>query len=169
MPNEIYQGNALLTVPGISGQPIVDVMVKRLTKIPDERGAIFHMLRKDDEMFEKFGEIYFSKIYPGVVKAWHLHTKMTLNYAVVCGMVKIALYDDRENSLTKGNFLEIYSGEDNYLLVKIPSMVWNGFKGIGDKPALLANCSTMPHDPQEIKRLDPLSAVIPYNWLLKHA
>ena len=49
-------------------------------QIFDERGKIMHMLRKDDENFKKFGEIYFSVTYPNVVKAWHLHNKMTINY-----------------------------------------------------------------------------------------
>lgn len=127
-----------------------------------------HMLRCDAPWFEKFGEIYFSVVYPGVVKGWHLHTRMTLNYAVVTGMVKLVLYDDREGSSTRGELAELFSGEDNYALITIPPGIWNGFKGIGVKPSIVANCSTEPHDPEEIKRLDPFSERIPYDWSLKH-
>lgn len=143
------------------------VKITNLKKIPDERGTIFHMLRDDDDVFRNFGEIYFSKVYPGVVKGWHLHKKMVLNYAVPIGMIKLVLFDDRENSLTKGELMELFIGEDNYVLVTIPLNVWNGFKGIGSGIALVANCSTMHHDPNEIIRMDPINNHIPYNWELK--
>ena len=144
------------------------VRVTPLRKIPDERGGVFHMLREDSEGFERFGEIYFSYVYPGVVKGWHIHDRMTLNYAVPVGMVKLVCYDDREGSPTKGNVLEVNTGELNYALVTIPPLVWNGFKGAGTVPALVANCATIPHDPDEIRRLDPFDNDIPYDWALRH-
>jgi dTDP-4-dehydrorhamnose 3,5-epimerase len=148
--------------------PIDNVVIQPLRKIPDERGCILHMLRCDDPLFDRFGEIYFSKVYPGVVKGWHLHREMVLHYAVVHGMIKLVLYDDRPESPSRGNLMELFVGEENYCLVKIPARVWNGCKGIGTGPALIANCATRPHDPQEIVRLDPFSAAIPYDWGLKH-
>lgn len=148
---------------------IEGVIVKKLNKIPDERGCIMHMLRNDAPEFKQFGEIYFSTIYPGAIKGWHLHTKMTLNYAAPIGMIKLVLYDARENSPTKGALMELFIGEDNYSLITIPPGIWNGFKGIGNKPALVANCATEPHDPNEIFRMDPLNNnIIGYNWDLKH-
>ena len=152
------------TIFGVTGGPIKGVEIKKLTVIPDERGAIYHMLRNDDPLFEKFGEIYFSKAYPGVVKGWHLHKEMTLMYSVVVGMAKLVLYDDRQDSPTKGNLMEIYIGEENRLLVKVPSGVWNGFKCISQTPVIVANCATIAHDKNEIVRLDPLSSEIPYSW-----
>ncbi len=143
------------------------VVVKKLSIIPDERGAILHMMRSDDPIFKKFGEIYFSIVYPEVVKGWHLHKKMTLNYAVPVGMIKLVLYDNRRDSITNGEVMELFIGELNYQLVSIPPNVWNGFKGIGNKAALVANCSTEPHDPNEIERLDPRNNAIPYNWNIK--
>lgn len=144
------------------------VKIDPLAIIPDERGMILKMLRCDDPGFQSFGEIYFSMIYPGVVKGWHIHKKMTLNYAVVSGLIKLVLYDDREKSSTKGEIQEIFLGRENYKLVTIPPMVWNGFKGIGSEPAIVANCATIPHDPSEIERLDPFNNRIPYNWELKN-
>ena len=143
------------------------VLVTPLRQIPDERGKIMHMLRADDPHFERFGEIYFSVVYPGVVKGWHRHTRMVLNYAVVSGMIKLVLYDDRESSRSRGQIQELFIGEDNYCLVRIPTLVWNGFKGVGTERAILANCATSPHDPAEIERLDPASGAIPYDWALK--
>ena len=164
----IYQMKDLEKHENVRGKFVSGVKIKELKKISDERGAIFHMLRNDDELFEKFGEIYFSKIYPGVVKGWHKHKEMTLNYAVVYGKIKLVLFDDRENSDTKNNLMEIFVGEDNYFLVQIPPNVWNGFKGIGTNPAIVANCATLPHSPNEIIRMDPFSKKIPYNWDIKH-
>lgn len=148
---------------------IQDVNIKLLKKIPDERGMILHMLRSDDPEFKKFGEVYFSVIYPGVIKGWHLHKKMTQNYAVVYGMIKLVLFDPRKSSPTKGQLMEIYTGEDNYQLITIPPGIWNGYKGIGAKPALVANCATLPHDKNEITRLDPIkNDLIDYDWNIKN-
>ena len=144
------------------------VLIKPLRKIPDERGTVMHMMRCDDPDFEKFGEIYFSTVYPGVVKGWHLHKEMTLNYAVVFGIIKLVLYDEREGSATKGEIQEIFLGQDNYCLVKIPPMIWNGFKGIGPTMAIVANLATIPHRLDEIERVAPNDKRIPYNWELKH-
>ncbi len=147
---------------------IQGVLVHSLTQILDERGKIMHMLREDDPHFEKFGEIYFSTIYPGVVKGWHLHKQMTLNYAVIFGIIKLVLYDDRAESSTRGNLMELYIGEGNYALVKIPPGVWNGFKAVGTTQAIVANCASLPHDKNEIIRLDPFENQIPYNWEVKN-
>lgn len=147
---------------------IHDVTVTPLRRIPDERGAVFHMLREDSEVFTRFGEIYFSLVYPQVVKAWHIHSEMTLNYAVPVGMIKLVCYDDRADSPSKGVVQEFHIGELNYSLVTIPPLVWNGFKGIGSGPALVANCATTPHHPTEIERMDPFTNDIPYDWALKH-
>lgn len=144
------------------------VKVIPLKRIPDERGCIMQMMRNDSPHFEKFGEIYFSMVYPGVVKGWHIHKKMTLNYAVPKGTIKLVLYDDRKGSKTEGQLQEIFLGDNNYVLVKIPPLVWNGFKGVSNEPAIVANCATIPHDPEEIERKDPFAKDIPYDWKLKH-
>lgn len=144
------------------------VRIQPLRRIPDERGAIMHMLRRDDPWFVEFGEVYFSMVYAGVIKGWHIHSRMTLNYAVVTGVIKLALYDDRPESPTRGEVQEVYIGEGNYVLVTVPPGVWNGFKGLGTEPAIVANCATEPHDPAEISRLDPFDPSIPYDWALRH-
>lgn len=144
------------------------LLVTPLRRIPDERGAIFHMLRCDDGHFQSFGEIYFSMVHPGAIKAWHIHQRMTLNYAVPVGSVKFVCYDDRVGSPTRGNVAELFLGDHNYVLVTVPPMVWNGFKGYGEHAALVANCATIPHDPDEIYRKDPFTPDIPYDWSLRH-
>lgn len=144
------------------------VKINQLKQIPDERGRVMHMLKVTDPNFEQFGEIYFSTVYPGVVKGWHLHKKMTLNYAVISGSIKLVLYDARRGSLTKGEIQEIYLGDSNYCLVTVPPGVVNGFKGVGVRESIVANCATLPHDSLEIVRIDPASKDIPYDWSLKH-
>ena len=147
---------------------IEGVHIRPLKQIPDERGKIMHMLRCDDPHFESFGEIYFSVVYPGTVKGWHLHQRMTLNYAAIRGMIKLVLFDDRRGSPSRGKLLEIFTGEDDYTLITIPPLVWNGFKGVGVEPAIVANCASEPHDPTEIIRMDPSTDKIPYDWGLRH-
>ncbi|UYP48044.1 hypothetical protein NEF87_004329 [Candidatus Lokiarchaeum ossiferum] len=143
------------------------VVIYPLKQICDDRGKIMHMLKCTDSHFEEFGEIYFSFINPGIIKGWHWHEKMILNYAVPIGMIKLVLFDGRENSPTKGEIQELYIGESNYCLVKIPTGVWNGVMCIGTKTAIIANCATIDHDPSEMKRADPLSDFIPYDWQIK--
>ncbi|MBI1952777.1 MAG: dTDP-4-dehydrorhamnose 3,5-epimerase family protein [Candidatus Omnitrophica bacterium] len=146
---------------------IEGVLIHPLTQIPDERGKVMHMMKATDPHFERFGEIYFSCVYPGVVKGWHLHSRMTIHYAVVVGVIKLVLFDDRPQSPTRGKIEELFLGESNYCLVKVPPLIWNGFKGMGTKTAIVANCADIPHDPAEIERLDPQSSRIPYDWRLK--
>ena len=144
------------------------VQVIPLRRIPDERGTIFHMLRRTDPHFIEFGEIYFSTVYQGVVKGWHRHREMTLNYACISGRVKLVLYDDREGSATRGELMEIFLGPDNHSLVIIPPEVWNGFKGMSPEPGIIANCCTHPHDPSRSSRLDPFDNHIPYDWAVRN-
>jgi dTDP-4-dehydrorhamnose 3,5-epimerase len=147
---------------------IEGVKIIYLRQILDERGKVMHMLRNDDPHFQSFGEIYFSCIYPGAIKAWHLHKEMTLNYAVPYGRIKLVLYDNRERSSTKGEIQEIFLSVENYVLVSIPPLIWNGFKGLGTEMAIVANCATIPHHHQEILRLDPFDPSINYDWGIRH-
>lgn len=147
---------------------IAGVRITPLRQIADERGKVMHMLRRDSEVFTEFGEIYFSCVYPGAVKGWHLHKRMILNYAVPHGHLKFVLYDDRQDSPTRGQLQEIFMGPDSYVLVTVPPLIWNGFKGIGTEMAIVANCASIPHDPSEIERLDPQTPSIPYDWDIRH-
>jgi dTDP-4-dehydrorhamnose 3,5-epimerase len=147
---------------------IAGVVVRPLRQIFDERGKVMHMLREDSAGFTRFGEIYFSCVYPGAIKAWHLHKRMTLNYAVISGEVKLVIYDDRPESSTRGQFEELFLSPENYCLVTVPPLLWNGFKGIRDRTAILANCATLPHDPDEIERRPAREPSIPYDWGIEH-
>ena len=147
---------------------IEGVVVTPLRQIFDERGKVMHMLREDSPVFSKFGEIYFSCTHPGVVKAWHLHKEMTLNYAVIYGEIKFVLFDDRPGSPTRGEVQELFISPENYLLVTVPPQIWNGFKSVGTQTAIVANCATLPHNADEIERRSAFDTSIPYEWDLKH-
>lgn len=147
---------------------ISGVKIIPLKQIADERGKVMHMLKATDPHFTAFGEIYFSTAFPGSVKAWHVHKTMTLNNAVMVGRAKLVLYDMRENSPTKGEIMEVFIGEDNYVLVQIPPGIANGYKAYGTTMTVLANCADQPHDPHEMMRIDPFDNDIPYSWDLKH-
>jgi len=135
-----------------------------LQRVADERGTVMHMLSATDPHFLGFGEIYFSTVYRGVVKGWHRHREMTLNYACPVGRIKLVLFDDRDGSPTKGTLIEAYLGPDNHSLAVIPPEVWNGMKGLSAPFALVANCATHTHDPSRSERLDPYGSEIPYDW-----
>jgi dTDP-4-dehydrorhamnose 3,5-epimerase len=150
------------------GKQIDGVIVQPQKRIVDQRGKIMHMLKSSDPMFKGFGEIYYSSANPGVIKAWHVHSKMYVNNCVIIGTAKLVCYDIREGSATKGNLMEIYLGPDNYCTVQIPPGVANGYTPVGNEIAMLANCATLEHDPSEISYIDPFSNEIPYSWSLKH-
>lgn len=142
---------------------IANIDLVRMFWVEDTRGSIRHFMRNDDPLFTKFGEVYFSTVYPDTVKGWHLHKEMTLNYVCVVGKVLIAVHDP----LT-GDFEE-FTLEDhgnNYLRLTIPPGLWNGFRapvGWAD-PVTVANFTDIPHDPEteEIQRVPPDS--FDYDW-----
>lgn len=127
--------------------------------IPDERGYVCHMLRRDEYPFCEFGEIYFSAVYPGQVKAWHFHKEMDLNYYCVSGMVKVvALYDPTKE------YEEFFIGERNPSLLHIPHGLWNGFTCVGDRTSIVANCATIPYSEEDILRLPSNEFDDWYRW-----
>ncbi|HUT25071.1 MAG TPA: dTDP-4-dehydrorhamnose 3,5-epimerase family protein [Sumerlaeia bacterium] len=145
------------------------VKIKPLRVIPDERGLLMEMLRCDDEIFRKFGQVYLSMAYPGVVKGWHYHKVQTDYFTIVKGMMKVVLYDRREDSPTHGVVNEFFMGERNPILLVIPPLVLHGMKCISTEPAYLVNCPTEPYcydNPDEF-RVDPHDESILYDWARK--
>jgi len=145
---------------------IEGAMTKRLNFIPDERGRLMEILRRDEEIFGGFGQVYLTTTYPGVVKAWHFHKLQDDFITCVRGMLKLVLYDAREGSLTKGGVNEFFIGDFNPLLVKVPRMVYDGWKCISQEEALVINVPTEPYNretPDEY-RVDPHQNDIPYGW-----
>lgn len=148
---------------------IEGVRIKRLRTIADERGRLMEMLRADDSEFIRFGQVYLTTAYPGVVKAWHYHEKQTDHFVVVKGMMKVVLYDAREDSTTCGEVNEFFMGDFNQMLLQIPPMVYHGFKCISETEAMVVNIPTEKYNyehPDEF-RVDPYENDIPYDWSRK--
>lgn len=142
------------------------VKTKQLKPIPDERGKVMEIFRSDDSLFVKFGQVYMTTAYPDVVKGWHYHKKQTDSMAVIKGMMKLVLYDNRKDSPTYKEINEFFIGEHNPLLVQIPNLVVHGFKCISETETIVINCPTEVYNrekPDEY-RIDPHSEEIPYNW-----
>ena len=147
-------------------QVINGVRIKLLKVIPDNRGRLFEMLRRDDPLFIKFGQVYCTTVNDGVVKGWHYHKKQVDNFVCVSGMIKLVAYDARPRSSTRGKINEFFLGIHNPLLVQIPSGVYHGFKGVSHPEAVVINIPTEPYNhkqPDEF-RVDPHDNDIPYNW-----
>jgi dTDP-4-dehydrorhamnose 3,5-epimerase len=145
---------------------IQGVTTKKLKVISDERGRLMEILRSDDELFTKFGQVYITTAYSSVVKGWHYHKKQTDHFSVVKGMIKLVLFDNRVDSPTKGEINEFFFGEHNPMLVKIPPLVLHGFKCISEQEAICINVPTELYNynqPDEF-RVDPHKNDIPYDW-----
>jgi dTDP-4-dehydrorhamnose 3,5-epimerase len=149
----------VLTAADVEG-----VGVFPLKQFADERGKVMHMLRADAPHFERFGEIYFSVIRPGAIKAWKRHRVVTQNLAVPLGRIRLVVFDSREASRTFGAVQEMDLGEGDYALVRIPPMLWYGFRGMAAGDSLIANCASLPHDPAEAESISPDSGLVPYRW-----
>ncbi|HVN25683.1 MAG TPA: dTDP-4-dehydrorhamnose 3,5-epimerase family protein [Syntrophorhabdales bacterium] len=142
------------------------VAVKSLKVVPDERGRLMEILRCDEEIFTKFGQVYMTTTYPGVVKAWHYHEKQDDFITCVKGMLKLVLFDDRSDSPTRGEINEFFIGDHKATLVKVPRKVYHGWKCISEQEAIVVNAPTEPYNsahPDEF-RLDPHNNNIPYRW-----
>ncbi len=148
----------------VTGPALHGVLVRPLLRIEDRRGSLLRMLRVDDPGFERFGEIYFSGIREGTVKAWRRHSRVTSNLAVPLGTVRLVLHDDRAGSPTRLQTMVIEIGERNYVLVTIPPGIWTGWQCLGGDYALVANCATEPHDDAEVEREAHDSTRVPYLW-----
>ncbi len=155
---------------GVKAKRLIDgVRIKSLRLLPDDRGFLMEMLRSDDDIFQKFGQVYLSVAYPGVVKGWHYHKVQTDFFTIVKGMMKVVLYDERPDSPTHGEINEFFMGEQNPILITIPPGVLHGMKAIGAEPGFLVNCPTEPYnyDAPDEYFVDPHGDDVPYDWTTK--
>ena len=143
---------------------IWDVHIELLKRIGDERGKVLHMLRSDAPFFKGFGEVYFSVVNPGVVKAWKRHRKTTQHMAAPIGSVRVVVYDSRPESPTFRKVQVVDIGEQNYSLIQIPPFLWYGFQCLSSTASILANCIDLPFDEAESERIDSSDPSIPYSW-----
>jgi dTDP-4-dehydrorhamnose 3,5-epimerase len=148
---------------------IEGALLQPLGMVPTEGGPVLHMLRPESPLLPDFshgfGEIYFSEVRPGQIKAWKLHSRQTQHFCVPSGLLQIVLHDPRPESPTRGTLRELMLGRpDHYALLRIPARIWYGFRAVGKTAALICNCTDMPHDPAEGRRIPVDDPRIPYSW-----
>jgi len=140
-----------------------------LRMMSDERGNLMEILRNDAPHFQKFGQAYVTTAYPGVVKGWHYHRVQTDHFCVLTGMMKIVLYDSRDDSPTRGEVNEFFLGIHQHQLLAIPPLVYHGFKCISTQESMVLNIPTESYnygEPDEF-RVPPHENDIPYDWSRK--
>ena len=145
------------------------VIVKKLKIMKDDRGFLMEMIRNDDPFWKKFGQVYMTVCKPGYVKGWHYHRIQTDHFIVVKGNARVLLYDSREKSPTKGNWLEFIIGESNPICIVIPKGVLHGLECADDRECYLVNTVTEVYNyskPDEF-RVDPFNNDIPVKWNAK--
>lgn len=136
---------------------LTDIIVTPLKRIPTVGGDVMHALKDSENEFNGFGEVYFSWIDHGAIKAWKYHKKMTLNLVVPKGEISFVFQIDNQNAHLRKEII----GESNYARITVPPGIWFGFKGIGHQN-LLMNLADISHDPDEVLRKKP--SEIDYNW-----
>ena len=149
------------------------VFIRDLVVHADEHGYLYEILRNDWPEFEKFGQAYLTVTYPGIIKGWHYHDLQADHFCVIKGMGKIVLYDDRENSPTRYELMEISVGEYRQKLVVFPPKILHGVMALNNEPMWIMNFPDYIYNaesPDEhrlpfdtpIRRKD--GTVAPYQW-----
>jgi len=142
------------------------VHIKKLKFIRDERGRLMEILRRDDNVFKKFGQAYVTTAKPNAVKAWHYHKKQSDNFFCIFGKMRVGLYDSRKDSRTFGKTQDIVMDFEKPALLTIPPGVWHGFECAGKSEAAIMNLCTHLYEykkPDEY-RVHPFKNTIPFRW-----
>ena len=135
-----------------------DILVTPLKRIPTDGGDVMHALKNSDNGFNSFGEVYFSWVEQGAIKAWKCHQHMTLNLVVPLGEVSFVFHImDQKKSIRTENI-----GEEQYARLTVPPGIWFGFQGKASGRSLLMNVADMAHDQDEVLRKK--TSEIVYNW-----
>jgi len=149
---------------------IHDVKVQPLQVNADERGSLTEIWRDDWDFYAGEDEpamSYVSDTYPGIIRAWHRHSRGQIDHYVVShGKAKFGVYDQREDSSTHGELDTVILGEGNMAAIRIPGDCWHGFKVVGDERATLINFPTTLYDYEEPdqERLPHDTDRIPLDW-----
>lgn len=144
------------------------IIIKEIKKFIDERGYFSEILREDwTDLLkqDKIVQFNLSFSYPSIVRAWHRHLKGQVDYFIcISGAIKVCAYDDRENSKTYGELDEITLSEESLKIVRIPGILWHGYKAIGPKSIKMlygVNSLYNYNNPDEERRPWNDSTIIP--------
>jgi len=129
-----------------------DIRITTLRRIDTSGGDVLHAMKHNDAGYDGFGEAYFSWVSGGAVKAWKRHTRMTMNVVVPIGCVRFVFRDVDATGADEFRVEEI--GEDRYARITVPAGIWFGFQGCSTQQSLVLNIASIPHDPNEVERLN---------------
>ncbi|MDG2159357.1 MAG: dTDP-4-dehydrorhamnose 3,5-epimerase [Gammaproteobacteria bacterium] len=132
---------------------IDEIVITDLKRIPIPDGDILHGMKKTDDGYSDFGEIYFSYILKDKIKAWKIHKKMILNLIVPSGSVRFNFIQLNSDRLIDKR-MEITVSSENYCRITVPPNIIFGFKGIGEDASIVANIADITHSDDEVKKID---------------
>jgi dTDP-4-dehydrorhamnose 3,5-epimerase len=115
------------------------VIINALSKNLDNRGWLTEIYRQDDNLFNP-AMGYISVTKPGVVRGPHEHVHQTDCFIFVGpGSFELYLWDNREDSQTKNEYMKISAGQDNPTKVIVPPGVVHGYKCISNTDGYCLN------------------------------
>ncbi len=144
---------------------IEGVVVKKLTTHRDERGFFREIIRVTDDFFEEgFAQWSHSVMHPGTAKGWHFHRLQADWWYVFGGLLKVALFDMRQDSPSQGKLMELLMGDhQDACVVKIPPLVAHGCRCLSG-PANLFYITSQVYDPEDEGRLPHDDPQIGYDF-----
>ena len=143
---------------------IEGLKVHDLSIFNDERGSLLHILSSKNYPDFIFGECYGSETKPGVIKAWKRHQKISQNFAVILGKIKLVIFDTRKESPSFNRSFIIELSRENYKLVHVPKGLWYGFQCTSKINGIIINCIDKPYDPLESETRLIKNLPFEYEW-----
>ena len=139
---------------------LADILVTPLLQIKTAGGDVLHAMKRADAGYAGFGEVYFSWISAGAIKAWKCHTRMTMNVVVPVGQVRFVFRSIGADGADEFRIEEI--GANRYARITVPPGIWFGFKGLYAQQSLVLNVASIAHDSNEVERL--MLSDVNYDW-----
>jgi dTDP-4-dehydrorhamnose 3,5-epimerase len=142
------QDRQTVTADGKRVERLIDGVILRPQPIHiDARGEVGEVYDpRWQVMPDPLVYVYYSMIRPGAVKGWVYHKQQTDRFYVMCGFLKVVLFDPRANSPTKDLVNEIFLTERNRNLVTIPPLVIHAVENIGTADCYHLNMPTAPYN-----------------------
>ena len=143
------------------------VRVREVRNVVTRNGITTELFRPDWDVVDGSVEhMIHVALRPGAISAWHMHEHQTDHIFVVGGQIRLALFDDREDSSSRGQVELLHLSPMRPQLVVVPPRVWHGLQSLGPDSGCFVNFFDRPYlyeDPDEW-RLPPDTPDIPYRF-----
>jgi dTDP-4-dehydrorhamnose 3,5-epimerase len=115
------------------------------------------------------GQVFQVTLFPHSLSAWHCHEVTTDRLFVNQGLMKVVLYDARQDSPSYGQVNEFRLGSMRPGLLIVPPKVWHGVQNISDQSGMVINIvdRAYEYDDPDHWRLPYDSPEIPYDFTPK--